>query len=96
MPKLTTLARRAATAAALAAAAGAVIFAGAPVASANADWEIVDTCTPGAGVSCVGGAPSYDGVPGLLVELSAQTGLSCWSTDWYLANDGRYYDYQCF
>jgi hypothetical protein len=91
-----TASRRTAKTAAIGVAAIGAILLAAPLASANPDWEIVDSCTPSAAVSCVGGAPSYDGAPGLLLDLSAQTGLTCWSTQVYLATDGRYYDYQCY
>ena len=66
-----------------------------PLAGA-ADWELTGSCTPGPAVSCVGGAPSYDGVPGLVNDLAGQTGGSCWYTEPYLATDGNWYDVVCF
>lgn len=99
MSKLSRVALRSAKTAALTAALGGAILAAAPLASASyvggtsKGWELVENYTPN---SYVGGTPSYGGTTGLLLNLSARTGMSCWSTNWYLATDGRYYNYQCF
>lgn len=99
MLKLPNVARRSAKTAIVAVALGGAILATAPLASASyvggtsKGWELVGNYTPN---SYVGGTPSYNGTAGLLLNLSARTGMSCWSTNWYLATDGRYYNYQCF